>query len=234
MDCEVPSPSAEKGNAAPELSENRSNAGKNSNARVPKRIHKAEREKMKREQLNELFLDLANAFDLNEENHGKASILGEATRILKDMLAQIESLKKENAVLLSEAHYVANEKNELREETSAMESKVEKLRTEVQERLALSKPDLNVTPEYDDQTDLPLAYMKDGPVMPPLDPSLQQTHLVAPFLVIPIGGDVQHYSGTNVTQDTSSPRVHVSKPHARYPSVADSWPLQLLETTNRK
>lgn len=29
--------------------------------KVPKRIHKAEREKLKREHLNELFLDLANA-----------------------------------------------------------------------------------------------------------------------------------------------------------------------------
>jgi len=29
--------------------------------KVPKKIHKAEREKMKREHLNELFLDLANA-----------------------------------------------------------------------------------------------------------------------------------------------------------------------------
>lgn len=29
--------------------------------KVPKRVHKAEREKLKREHLNELFLDLANA-----------------------------------------------------------------------------------------------------------------------------------------------------------------------------
>ena len=35
-------------------------AGKNK-GKVPRRIHKAEREKLKREQLNELFLDLASA-----------------------------------------------------------------------------------------------------------------------------------------------------------------------------
>lgn len=34
---------------------------KTNQRKVPKRIHKAEREKMKREHLNELFLDLANA-----------------------------------------------------------------------------------------------------------------------------------------------------------------------------
>lgn len=34
-------------------------AGKNK-GKVPRRIHKAEREKLKREQLNELFLELAS------------------------------------------------------------------------------------------------------------------------------------------------------------------------------
>lgn len=38
-----------------------SSPGKKSQAKVPKRIHKAERERMKREHLNDLFLDLANA-----------------------------------------------------------------------------------------------------------------------------------------------------------------------------
>lgn len=133
--------------------------------KVPKRIHKAEREKMKREHLNELFLDLANALgkllclyclfwlcsnftmvvyaclfnlsvmflfllgipydiwyvtriwlyvpflvvmgiDLNDPNSGKASILCEASKLLKDLLCQIHSLKKENVSLLSESQYV--------------------------------------------------------------------------------------------------------------------------------
>lgn len=39
----------------------RSDPGTMKQGKVPKRIHKAEREKMKREHLNELFLDLANA-----------------------------------------------------------------------------------------------------------------------------------------------------------------------------
>lgn len=44
--------------------------------------------------------------DLNEQNNGKASILCEASRLLKDLLCQIESLKKENVSLLSESNYV--------------------------------------------------------------------------------------------------------------------------------
>lgn len=43
--------------------------------------------------------------DLNE-NNGKASILCEAGRLLKDLFCQIEALKKENVTLLSESHYV--------------------------------------------------------------------------------------------------------------------------------
>ena len=39
----------------------RSHPQKKNQGKVPKRIHKAEREKMKREHLNELFLELANA-----------------------------------------------------------------------------------------------------------------------------------------------------------------------------
>lgn len=38
-----------------------SHLGKKIQKKVPKRIHKAEREKMKREHLNELFLGLADA-----------------------------------------------------------------------------------------------------------------------------------------------------------------------------
>jgi hypothetical protein len=45
--------------------------------------------------------------DLNEPNNGKASILCEASRLLKDLLCQIQSLKKENVSLLSESHYVS-------------------------------------------------------------------------------------------------------------------------------
>ena len=38
------------------------------------------------------------------------------------------------------------EKNELREENSALEIEIEKLQSELEERIAQSKPDLNVPP----------------------------------------------------------------------------------------
>lgn len=43
---------------------------------------------------------------MSEETNGKASVLSEAIRFVKDMLAQIESLRSENAALSSESQYV--------------------------------------------------------------------------------------------------------------------------------
>ncbi|GKD10685.1 26S proteasome regulatory subunit 4-like protein, partial [Tanacetum coccineum] len=41
---------------------------------------------------------------VSEQNSGKASILGETTRVVKDMVGQIKSLRKENAASLYDAH----------------------------------------------------------------------------------------------------------------------------------
>lgn len=46
--------------------------------------------------------------ELNQQNSGKASILNEATRFLKDVFGQIESLRKEHTSLLSESNYVSS------------------------------------------------------------------------------------------------------------------------------
>lgn len=46
--------------------------------------------------------------ELNQQNSGKASILCEATRFLKDVFGQIEVLRKENTSLLSESSYVSH------------------------------------------------------------------------------------------------------------------------------
>ncbi|RZC08301.1 Retrovirus-related Pol polyprotein from transposon RE1 [Glycine soja] len=54
------------------------------------------------------FLGLADALgvtELDELSNGKASILKEPTRLLKDLLSQIESLKKDSASLFSQTHY---------------------------------------------------------------------------------------------------------------------------------
>ncbi|CAL1368277.1 unnamed protein product [Linum trigynum] len=194
-----------------------SRTGRNK-AKVPRRVHKAEREKLKREQLNDLFLDLADALELEQPNNGKASILNEAARLLKDLVVQIDALKKENMSLLSESHYVTVEKNELKEENSVLENQIEKLRSEVQTRLAQSKPDLNIPPvEYQQAEITAAALAPHFSGHPAIDGSLQQPPAV---FVVPIHPDLSSFQTIN--------KSNVSKPHPRYPTTADSWPSQLL------
>ena len=127
----------------------RSSRIKDNPVKIPKKIHKAEREKLKRNDLNVLFLELNNtlgnlvlisllllhqmhspklicdAWSIHfklivpnlflplvylepaHQNNGKASLLSNATRLLRDLLCQIDSLKEENTSLLSESHYVS-------------------------------------------------------------------------------------------------------------------------------
>lgn len=54
--------------------------------RKESKMSKSERERMKRENLNDLFFALANTLDISEQTNGQACILGEATRMVMDTL----------------------------------------------------------------------------------------------------------------------------------------------------
>lgn len=54
-----------------------------------------------------LFILMCYFTEPAHQNSGKASILGDATRILRDLFAQVECLRKENAALVTESHYVS-------------------------------------------------------------------------------------------------------------------------------
>ncbi|GMH01353.1 hypothetical protein Nepgr_003192 [Nepenthes gracilis] len=195
---------------------------RNQQGKVPKRVLKAERERLKREQLNDHFSKLASVLDLSEQNNGKACILREAIRLVTDMLSEIQCLRRDNAALLSEWQYVTTEKDELKDENSALESQIKKIQSEIEERVAQSKPDLNVVPRECWQAET-ASHFADAPPasFPAVDPTLQQPPILGPLYVIPVGPDVQAFSKPAPS--------NVSKPHARYPTLADSWPLQLLE-----
>ncbi|KAJ9163626.1 hypothetical protein P3X46_023275 [Hevea brasiliensis] len=223
MGSECPPSAADEVNVAAETTEKRCCHGKNK-GKVPKRIHKAEREKLKREQLNELFLELASALELTQPNNGKASILSEAARLLKDLIGQIDGLNKENESLLSESRYVTIEKNELKEENSALETQIKGLQRELEARMSQSKPDLNVPPPEFDHPELRQHFPGESLRLPAADATLQQAQAV---FVVPLHPELQAYPVTT---------SNVSKPHARYPTPADSWPSQLLgkQLTGRK
>ncbi|CAL4980112.1 unnamed protein product [Urochloa decumbens] len=110
---------------------------------TPKKIHKAEREKLKRDQLNELFLELGSMLDLDRQNTGKATVLGDAARVLRDLVTQVDSLRKEQSALLSERQYVSSEKNELQEENATLKSQISELATELFARMGSSSLSLS-------------------------------------------------------------------------------------------
>ncbi|EOA24658.1 hypothetical protein CARUB_v10017931mg [Capsella rubella] len=211
--------------------------------KVPKRVNKAVRERLKREHLNELFIELADTLELNQQNSGKASILCEATRFLKDVFGQIESLRKEHASLLSESSYVATEKNELKEETSVLETEISKLQSEIEAKVNQSKPDLNTSPapeyhhhHYQQQhpelaaqfPGLPIfkgaGYQQSAATLPP-----PATVLVLPIQPDPQTQDISEMTGHVQTQTSLMYNTsNVSKPCPRYASAADSWSSRLL------
>ncbi|RVW31395.1 Transcription factor BHLH062 [Vitis vinifera] len=178
------------------LSPRKKNPGK-----VPKKIHKAEREKLKRDHLNVLFLELGNILESAQQNNGKACVLTDATRLLRDLLAQVDCLKRDNAALLSESHYVSMEKNELREDNSALEAQIKKLQSELEERIR-SIPAWNSDPSQLDHNSTA--------------PQLPEDHLMFP--------DLQTFPQPNAAAS------NVSRPHARYPSPSDCWPSQILDS----
>lgn len=103
--------------------------------KVPKKIHKSEREKHKRDKQNDLFSELGTMLEPDRQNNGKACILGDTTRILKDLLSQVESLRKENSALKNESHYVALERNELHDDNSMLRNEILELQNELRMRL---------------------------------------------------------------------------------------------------
>ncbi|XP_043706264.1 transcription factor bHLH47-like [Telopea speciosissima] len=204
--------------AAEDKPVSRSTPNKRNNGKVPKKIHKAEREKLKRDHLNELFLELGNTLETARQNSGKASMLGEATRFLRDLLVQVECLKKENTALLSESHYVTIEKNELRDENSVLEAEIEKLQTELQDR-AQVKPTWDAVPAQLQHNNIESQLSED--------PRLQQPPVVGPVFVFPLH-ESQGCPEPETANAPSKPPSNVSRPHARYPTPSDSWPSRLL------
>lgn len=119
------------------------------------------------------------------------------------------------------------ETNELKEENSVLETEIEKLQGEIEARIAQAKPDLNVPPPLElEPSEQSTIFSRDSLQLPTVDPTLQQGPAV---LVVPFNPHLQaSFSAPNVPELASKPTSVVSKPHARYPTPADSWPLQLL------
>ncbi|CAA0828426.1 Transcription factor bHLH47 [Striga hermonthica] len=185
----------------------RTNPGK-----ITRKIHKAAREKLKRDRMNELFTDLGRTLDLDHMSNGKASILRETIRLVGELLAQVESLKKENVTLFSECNYVTAERDELQEETSTLDAQIKKLQKEINER-ANCEEDSGLSGKF------PLKLTEDHSA-PAVGP---------PLIVMPLAAhESQVFSVPFTEANVCKAPANVSKPRARYPSSSDSWPSHIL------
>ncbi|KAJ0964187.1 hypothetical protein J5N97_029309 [Dioscorea zingiberensis] len=142
-----------------------------------RRGQKADREKLRRERLNEQFLELGKVLDPERPKNDKATVLTDAIQVLKDLTAQVDRLKAEYTALSEESRELTQEKNELREEKAAIKSDIDNLNAQYQQRLRVMFPwgamDHSVImghpPSYPFQMSVPIP---SGPIAihPPMQP----------------------------------------------------------------
>ncbi|XP_062109311.1 transcription factor bHLH104-like [Humulus lupulus] len=89
---------------------------------------KACREKMRRERLNDRFLDLSAVLEPGRPpKTDKTAVLDDAVRVLNQLKSETQELKETNEKLLEEIKCLKAEKNELREEKLVLKSDKEKM-----------------------------------------------------------------------------------------------------------
>lgn len=105
-----------------------------------RKVQKADREKLRRDRLNEQFSELGHTLDPDRPKNDKASILTDAIQMVKDLTAQIDKLKAEHAALNEESRELTQEKNDLREEKASIKADIESLNAQYQQRLRAMYP----------------------------------------------------------------------------------------------
>lgn len=113
---------------------------------VARKVQKADREKLRRDRLNEHFLELGKAIDPDRPKNDKGTILGDTIQVLKDLTAEVGRLKAEYTALSEESHELTQEKNELREEKASLKSEVDNLHLQYQQRARVMYPWASVDP----------------------------------------------------------------------------------------
>ncbi|XP_024376913.1 transcription factor bHLH115 [Physcomitrium patens] len=94
--------------------------------------NKACREKMRRDRLNDRFLELGAILEPGRPpKTDKATILSDAVRILTQLRAEAQGLTESNNQLRETIKDLKNEKNELREEKSRLKADKERLELQV-------------------------------------------------------------------------------------------------------
>ncbi|KAF8012543.1 hypothetical protein BT93_I0645 [Corymbia citriodora subsp. variegata] len=159
-----------------------------------RKSQKADREKLRRDRLNEHFIELGNTLDPDRPKNDKATILSDTVQLLKDLTAQVNQLKAEYSTLCEESCELTQEKNDLREEKASLKSDIESLNAQYQPRAGAMFPwpvmDHSVVmapPSY--PYPVPVA-MPSGPI--PVHPPMQPY----PFYATPNPGVIPNSHST--------------------------------------
>ncbi|CAG7889758.1 unnamed protein product [Brassica rapa] len=105
-----------------------------------RKSQKAGREKLRREKLNEHFVELGNVLDPERPKNDKATILTDTLQLLKELTSEVNKLKSEYTALTDESRELTQEKNDLREEKTSLKSDIENLNLQYQQRLRSMSP----------------------------------------------------------------------------------------------
>ncbi|CAL1361165.1 unnamed protein product [Linum trigynum] len=139
-----------------------------------RKVQKADREKLRRDRLNEQFIELGQTLDPDRPKNDKATILTDTVQVLKDLTSEVNRLKAECSALTEESRELLQEKNELREEKASLKSDVEALNMQYQQRLRAMFPWGHVDPSV--IMGSPYSYAVPVPVPPgsiPMHPPMQ-------------------------------------------------------------
>ncbi|XP_052142752.1 transcription factor bHLH121 [Oryza glaberrima] len=133
-----------------------------------RKVQKADREKMRRDRLNEQFQELGSTLDPDRPRNDKATILSDAIQMLKDLTSQVNKLKAEYTSLSEEARELTQEKNELRDEKVSLKFEVDNLNTQYQQRMRVLYPWTGMEPSVVIGPPLPYPFSVPVPVPVPI------------------------------------------------------------------
>ncbi|CAI9763524.1 unnamed protein product [Fraxinus pennsylvanica] len=162
-------------------------------AKSARNVQKADREKLRRDKLNEQFQELGNILD--SAKNEKASILTDAIQVLKDLTSEVSKLKTEHTVLREESCELTQEKNDLREERASLKSDVENLNAQYQQGLRFMipwgavNPSIIMAPPFSypvDPLPFPPGPIPRHPIIPPFpNPNPISSYIPYPTHFIP-------------------------------------------------
>lgn len=179
-----------------------------------RKVQKADREKLRRDRLNEQFSELGNALDADRPKNDKATILTDTIQLLKDLTSEVDRLRADCAVLTEESRELTQEKSELREEKLSLKADIDSLNTQYQQRARVmfpwgpGDPSVVMAPPYS----YPMTLAGPIAIHPPLQPY--------PFFGSQNVGAIPNHCSTFVPYPTPNNIVAEQQSVAEYASTS--------------